>query len=332
MRNYVIHIGPHKTGSTYLQAAFQALRLQLLERGISYPEQWQGDDKLNHHGLAQRLRAIPDDGLAEEFAKLNASDCETILISAEDLSDLRPDEIAKFRSLLGECTTRIVFYCRRWSEILPSGWQELVKHGDTTTFPEFLSANFLNPSGAHVINYSRTLRRYAECFGISNVSLVSYNNIVDDDGDIFDNFCENFLLWKDPPRPVRGRVNASLSPVEIELIRALNAIEQSHTGQKGDEIIHGYRRNLEKLDLFVPVAAMQKNLGHAMINEGVGPLENLHGALFKEFGSLLVEPRSGPRFFYPRLSNIPYVRQDYLLSDGVANSLLDCYRKIRNQV
>jgi hypothetical protein len=332
MPRYVIHIGPHKTGSSYLQAAFQALRSQFLEHGVWYPEQWQGEDKLGHHRLVHRLRTKTDEGLAEDFAFLNGSSYETILISAEDLSDLKPEEIAQLRILLGECSSHVIFYCRRWSELLPSGWQELIKHGHTTTFSEFLSTCFINPFSSHVINYSRTLRRYAECFGISNLSLVSYSNIMDDDGDIFANFCKNFLAWKDPPKPVHSRVNVSLAPMEVELIRALSAIEWSRTGRKSDEIIHGYRRNLGKLDLSLPLSAMEKCLDHAKINEGVGPLENLHGVLFKEFGSLLVEPRAGPRLFVPKLSEVPYVRQDYLLSDGVVGSLQGIYREIRGQV
>ena len=73
MPRYLIHIGPHKTGKTYLQAAFHALRPQLLERGIWYPDQWQGDDKLGQLRLVQRLRGSSSDGLTEEFAALNAS-------------------------------------------------------------------------------------------------------------------------------------------------------------------------------------------------------------------------------------------------------------------
>jgi hypothetical protein len=34
---YVIHIGLHKTGTTYLQHAFSRLHAQLAARGICYP-------------------------------------------------------------------------------------------------------------------------------------------------------------------------------------------------------------------------------------------------------------------------------------------------------
>jgi hypothetical protein len=332
MPRYLIHIGPHKTGSSYLQSAFQALRPHLHSRGVWYPEQWQGEDRLGHHRLAQRLRAGWDDGLVEEFAALNSSNHETILLSAEDLSDLKAEEVATLKGLMGASPVRIVFYCRRWSEVIPSGWQELVKHGNRSTFLEFLSSHLANPNGAHVINYSRTLRRYAESFRLSEMSLVSYSNIVDGGGDIFANFCASFLSWMDPPNPDLARVNVSLDPAQVEVIRALNAIEWARSGRDGSDILRSYLRNRAAFDLSALESVMRQHIVHAKVNEGTGPLNNLHAELFKEFGPLLSEPRSGARFFVPKLAEIPYVCRDYLLCDGVAASLQDIHRKITGQM
>jgi hypothetical protein len=329
MPEYVIHIGPHKTGTTYLQAAFQTFRPQFLRRGIWYPEQWQGDDKLGHHRLVQRLRARTSDGLGEEFASLNASNHEVILISAEDLSDLKPDAIRYFKGLLADASAHVVFYCRRWSELLPSGWQEHVKHGETITLPEFLAAHVVNPFGTHVINYSRTLDRYAEHFGISNIRLVSYSNLLDVGDDLFIRFCKNLLSWDDPPKPNSERVNTSLNPIDVELLRSLNAMEAAHAGHSSSELFRRYRSKASALDVSIPVAAMKQHTGHTRINEGTGALQLLHTELFKKFGSLLAEPRHGQLLFAPKQAEIPYVRQDYLLASNVVESLHEIYRKIR---
>jgi hypothetical protein len=328
MPRYVIHIGPHKTGSTYLQAAFEALRPQLMERGIWSAEQWQGEERLGHHRLVRRLRAEADDGLAEEFASLNASSHQTILLSAEDLADLGSEHIARFKSCLGESPARVVFYCRRWSELLSSGWKETIKHGHTITFPEFLSGQLANPAGSNVINYGQTLGRYAEHFGMANISLVPYSNIVDNHGDIFAHFCENFLAWKNPPKPPEERMNVSLDPVEAEIIRALNAIERERSGRSSEEIYFNYSRNLGKFDTSLVVSAMQRHTAIARMNEALGSLKLLHAELAQAFGSLLVEPRSGLGLFVPRRAEIPYLRQDYLLCDGVVAALKDIHRRI----
>lgn len=331
MPKYLIHIGPHKTGSTYLQGAFRALRPQLLERGILYPEFGQGPDKLSHYKLAHRLRTNDYAGMSDEFFSLNDPRYETILISAEDLADVRGDGIAQFRSLLGDAPARVVFYCRRWSELLPSGWQEMVKHGETTTFPEFLSGHTVNAFGSHVMNYGHTLARYAEHFGLPNVSLVSYSNIVDAGDDLFRNFCRNFLNWPDPPIPSLGRVNVSLDPIEVEVIRALNAIDRGCGGQKSNAIFLAFWQAKPTLDLSDLLAAIKGHVSHLRVNEGLGVLQHLHSELFRQFGSLLVEPRTGQQLFTPRVADIPYVRQDYLLAGRHASTLLNLYKKVSQE-
>lgn len=332
MPKFLIHVGPHKTGSTYLQGAFRALRPELLKRGIAYPEFGQGPDKLNHAVLAQRLRADDYAGIGEEFVSLMGSGHETVLISSEDLADVGSAGIAYLKSLLGTQHARVVFYCRRWSELLPSGWQEMVKHGETGTFPEFLSRHMVNSFGSHVMNYGQTVGRYAEHFGLPNISLVSYSNIVDSGHDLLTNFCRNFLAWADPPVPPQGRVNASLDPVEVEVVRALNAIDRAHGGEKSNAIFLALRRAKPALDLSDLLTTIKSHVAHIRVNEGLGALQYLHSELFRQFGGLLVEPRSGPSLFAPKVSDIPYICQDYLLADGPAVALLDVYKRISQPV
>ena len=40
MTRFIIHIGPHKTGSTYLQNHLTQNRAALIGRGIYYPREW----------------------------------------------------------------------------------------------------------------------------------------------------------------------------------------------------------------------------------------------------------------------------------------------------
>ena len=37
---FILHIGPHKTGTTYLQLSFKAQRSGMEARGILYPAKW----------------------------------------------------------------------------------------------------------------------------------------------------------------------------------------------------------------------------------------------------------------------------------------------------
>jgi len=121
MPNYVIHVGPLKTGSSYLQWSFLKYRNELLARGICYPDDWGTVNA--HYWLVDRLLAGDMAPLAADFDRLSRSGYETILLSSEGLSGLNTEQIGRLRDLLGGAQISIVFYCRCWSEILFSSWR-----------------------------------------------------------------------------------------------------------------------------------------------------------------------------------------------------------------
>jgi hypothetical protein len=191
-----------------------------------------------------------------------------------------------------------------------------------------MALQMANSFGSNVINYGRTLARYAEHFGLENISLVSDSNITDSGGDLFINFCRNFLAWSDPPPPTHGRVNVSLDLVEAEILCALNAVALASRGEKTCAAFHAYRHHKSKLDLAGLQAAIGGHVGRLRVNEGAGALQYLHSNLVRQFGARLVEPRASAWLFTPKLAEIPYVRPDYLLTEGNAAIIQDVYRRI----
>jgi hypothetical protein len=329
MPHYLIHVGPHKTGSTYLQVLFQHLSEQLKERGILYPLQWVAEHAPGHSVLAQRLRTGNNAALAAEFQELNGSNYETILISSEDLSRISPESIALLKSYLGGQRASVVFYCRRWLDLLPSSWQELVKHGQSTTFPEFMTSNLMNPFAANIINYGILLERFEQAFGIENISLVSYSNIVDQGGDLAEHFLRSFLAWPNAPLMQGLRPNPSLGIDDIEMIRALNALEWRHHGRRTDRMRVRYLRTRSALDLSVVLAAMEKSRGSLRVNENSRALRTVHEEMFQKYGHRMVPPKSGRYFFVQKAGDIEYISQDYLLAEGVSEALSAAYNQIR---
>jgi hypothetical protein len=146
LARYLIHVGPHKTGSTYLQKGFSRLRGALFELGARYPMHWADPESKSHVHLVRRLKEADPD-LAREFASLNALANQTIILSSEDIVDLPVEALRRLRHLLGGRSVSIIFYCRRWSELIPSAWQEVVKHGGAEGLPEFLAQHLINPVG-----------------------------------------------------------------------------------------------------------------------------------------------------------------------------------------
>jgi hypothetical protein len=333
MPRYVIHIGPHKTGSTSLQVTFQRMTKQLRARGVVYPSCWTDPPRSwGHVQLIPRLMQASDSQLTVEFRELNASDARVVLLSAEDLSILDQESVTRLRSLLDGSAVSIVFYCRRWSELLPSAWQEVVKHGESLSFPRFVASNIANLFGSLDLNYSARLDKYANTFGIENIHIVSYNNIVDNGGDLTVHFLKTFLEWLDPPEVKPAWLNRSLDPKDAELIRALNSFEWARTGRRSLAISMKVQRLKSQFDLALLNAAMEAAMENIYMNEGDESFIGLHYRLFEKYCGRLVPPLSSHWFFQPKHTRMVYVDQQYLLAPGAIEALRTIDTRIAESV
>ncbi|MGE4045212.1 MAG: hypothetical protein AB7F35_10180, partial [Acetobacteraceae bacterium] len=297
MPRYVLHVGPHKTGSTYLQTAVTRLRLKLLERGIAYPESWGSIH--GQYPLVERMRAGTDDKLRAEFAALNRSDLNVVLLSSEIFSTLPDERLQALHELMEGNPVTVVFYCRRWAEVLPSAWRESVKHREMLTFPEYLTRYVLNPDISPVVNHAIDLSRYARIFGPKSLRLVSYNHLASAGGDLFGHFCRTFLDWPDPPKVEVGRVNQSLSLVDSETLRALNAFSWNLPMPERPVLLYRYMGMKESLPLAPVFDLMRKSVHSALISEDSQTMRAIHQDILGRFGAGLVEPCPGRTLFTP---------------------------------
>lgn len=321
MPRYVLHIGPHKTGTSYLQVLFRDLSTQLQSRGILYPPHWTAEFVLGHAALARRLQEERDEKLQLEFDELNASGSEIVLISAEDLSNLSTKQIATLRECIGEHPISVVFYCRRWLELLPSVWQELIKHGRTFNLPEFVALQLVNPLDSLPLNYARTLDKFAAVFARENVFLVSYSSIVDSGGNIAEHFFREFLSWPDAPVARKSRVNASLSLLDTEMVRILNAMQAIRAGAADARIRDRYLKKREELDLDIPRAAMERHNALLRLDENAPGLRRMQDDIFEQYGDRLMPPRAEGVFFTRRQGGMKYIDSGYLLEPGVLQAI-----------
>jgi hypothetical protein len=322
MPQYVIHVGPSKTGSTYLQLAFHHIRDILTEHGILYPLRWYiSPSSPNHLPLAARLQRGGDEGLRRDFADLNSSKYGQILISAEDLSNLSISALALLKDLISGSGVAIVFYCRRWSETLPSLWQEWIKQGQSFTYPEFILRETEFEEKSPELNFALRLENMAAVFGDAVINLVSYSNIKDAQGDILSHFLECFLSITPMPSVPNKAANPSLDLGDVEMIRVLNALEW-HTHRSRSTLVR--ERYLKtKKDLSLPAfnAAIANHLSSLSIDDSAPRLAHLHNNIFQRFGKRLVNPLNEDRLFAPGMNSVSYVRPDYLLIDGVVDEV-----------
>jgi hypothetical protein len=317
---YLIHIGPFKTGTTYLQHAFTQMRPELAARGIVYPEVWGGPH--GHHALADSLVTGDGASLREAFGRLNHSGAEVVLLSSEEFAKLGEASVHRLHALIGSGAVTVVFYCRRWSELIPSLWREAIKHGSLTTFPEFALSCLSDPIAAEELNFGHVLTRYTSVFGERALKLVSYNGVLEAGMDLLTHFSQHFLGWANPPASGLGRVNESLDMVDSEIIRALNALEWTRAREDRKRLHKPFLEAKDELPVrFLVERSMQFLVNSIRLDDAAPILARMHTELADRYKAALVPPFPVGSLFKPRCTDVSYIRQDYLFAEEVLDTL-----------
>lgn len=137
----LLHIGPHKTGTTALQIALGKNRDALLEQGVRYI--WCGDHlNANLAALALAGRStrrsasampVPIKHWRSVVQKVAAaSDAERIVISGEEFCSLSETVIQKTLAELDERRAHVLITLRPLEKIIVSQWQQYVQSGAVT--------------------------------------------------------------------------------------------------------------------------------------------------------------------------------------------------------
>ena len=334
MTRFVIHIGPHKTGSTYLQYKLMAGRTRLAALGVLIPSIWSDMPHLpGHHGIYRRVRKRELDLLRREFQDLKAPEDGIVVVSSESLKDLTREEVALFAAALPAGQVKVVYYCRRWSELLPSAWQENVKQGMDQTLPMFLDQRTRTIRQSLLFNYGIVVDRYMSAFGEKNVALVSYSNLADEGLDLARHFVSAFLPGRagqvepDDWAVSSSRPNASMGAVETEIVRVLNETHRRRGGEPGGAIREWYLREGQDLSSGELAAAMNGSLAEEEISDAAQGRDALHTWLYARYGRSMVPPLSAGGLFTPRRNLYRVVSGDYLAVAGMGGLVEDAYRR-----
>lgn len=331
MPKFIIHIGPSETGEACLQQAFAAMRRPLADHGVLYPPIW---GERCHNELPERLANASDRRLERQFIELHDSGFPVVLLSAEGLASLDAGGIEYLRTLTRpRNSVRIVFYARSWGALLLSHWRQTVRNGSTQTFREFLLQWGSNPADCDFLNFAPNLRRFADRFGAHAIDIVSYDAVLAEGMDIFRHFAATFLDWRDAPAGDPPQPNGTADPADIEILRALHAIEKRHLGRapeplRSAAITETYLRLAPKFDLPALRRALAANLVTVAFAESDQLLARLHRALFTEFREALAAPRPHGGLFPVRQVELPHIRRDYLLVPEAVSEL----RRLHGQV
>jgi hypothetical protein len=228
----LVHIGPHKTGTTVLQSAFHAARHELRrDHRIWYAGRTRQPMQAaiavskgtGSHGRPPAWHLW--DRLVKEVTKRAAG--FRVVVSSEffcEADDAAADRIVRE---LGGDGVHIAITLRPLAGIFPSQWQQYVQNGLRASYDDWLERMLANPGGHKTSPYfwrrhahADLVERWARIVGPQRVVVVVPDPA--DRGSLLRGFETILDLPSGALVPEPGRTNRSLTLGEIELIQRLN--------------------------------------------------------------------------------------------------------------
>ncbi|MFI6434648.1 hypothetical protein [Streptomyces sp. NPDC050759] len=228
----LLHIGPHKTGTTAIQGALFAAKDLLPEHGVVFPAH-------SRHPMEAALAAcarpamIGDTTPTEKhwtrlLEQVAATGGRTSVISSEFFADAEDDDtVARIAEQLGGERAHVLVTLRPLVKIMPSQWQQYVQNGLRMGYDDWLTHMLRkapyeqpNPSFWRRHRHDRLVERWARAVGTERITVV----VVDDRdrGGLMRTFERLLGLPENLLQPVPDAANRSLTLAETEMLRNLN--------------------------------------------------------------------------------------------------------------
>ena len=179
----VLHVGPHKTGSTALQSALHHARDELIDQGVRYLSRGRHEATIARFAT-DRLLESQDAASAERrwrrlVSQFRDDDPERRIFSSEFFSDATADQVGRILAELGTDRTHVVVTLRPLALILRSQYQQYLHRGETFTWESWLDAMFNKspyidptPTFWQRHRHDQLVRRWADVVGPDRLVVV----------------------------------------------------------------------------------------------------------------------------------------------------------------
>jgi hypothetical protein len=223
----LVHVGPHKTGTTALQAALWNSRPGLLAQGVRHVGRSKNPSTAARSVTDQPSPYSTDKppsigdwkALVREFSR---ADEPRVVVSSEFFAWAKPDAISRIREDLDAARIRIAVTLRPLAKVIPSMWQQNVQQGTVTPLDDWVKgvADETNRSFWFLERHDELIERWAAIVGRERVIGV----VVDDeDHDVLMRSFEGLLgVRAGTLVDVPDQTNRSLTWPEAEAVRAFN--------------------------------------------------------------------------------------------------------------
>lgn len=140
-RQVFLHVGPHKTGTTYVQGLLEANRERLAEGGARYPSMtFKRQGRAVKQAMAWRSR-VPGRTATPRWSQLLSElqqwDGPTAVISHESISTASTSDIAHLVRRLAGFEAHVVYTARDLSRVAPAMWQTIIRSSQSVGWDEY---------------------------------------------------------------------------------------------------------------------------------------------------------------------------------------------------
>jgi hypothetical protein len=325
---FVLHVGPHKTATTWLQRNFHHNAGALEKAGWLYPQTGERV-AVAHHDLSDNQKEILDDGSRKvaQFRKIAERAREknlNVLLSSEGFDKWRPNALAKLRDVIAPHELKIVYTLRDPVSLVYSIWAQKVKTGGPKSFPEHYDEQVRKGDKSRALDPLSEIEKFA---GVENSTLtvLLYDEIRRQDRDIFDVFCEGVLgigpLLHDTSVDANDR-----QPLEMtEFMRAM--VLRAGRWKGGDRVNIGqiFKHmvgDATREQIVAAVTAVPQARRSTTIARDNDALVKMERRLLKKYAPLMV-PSPGTKLFLEGAATFDYYDAETLEKDPTVRGLLD---------
>lgn len=230
-RRVYLHIGPPKTGTSFLQTAWFQHRDDLASQGVFYPGDQFMDQFRASAVILEKTRVTErygprDLGMWDALtARVRDWDGDAILSSEHYAIGSAARARATFDALAGVADeVHVVATLRDLARQIPAAWQQSVKQGSDETFDAYWRSLAADSSRGfwHAQDLPPMLTRWTQGIDPDRVHLVTHTRAGSGPSLLWERMCEVTGVDASILRPV-ARTNESMGVVHIEMLRRINA-------------------------------------------------------------------------------------------------------------
>ncbi len=230
-----LHIGPPKTGTTYLQSVLRTNQRRLRAAGVLVPGKGLGpaphfEAVGDLRGRARRAGRRVASGAWEKLsAEVRQWSGASSVISCEWMAFCDDTQIDRALRSFGDAEVHVVATVRDLGRVVPAVWQEQIKNGKHFTMVEFLERLAQQDSDAYgqwfwrVHDTRELLGRWTPAVPADRVHVVTLPRSGAAPDELWHRFSSLFAADPDAFDTSEVRANPGLDPAEAELLRRVNA-------------------------------------------------------------------------------------------------------------